>query len=126
MSIYYIKMIMKYRCEHTIIMKKEWCSMVADNIKVLRNTKGWTQSELAKKLGITRSSVNAWEMGISVPSTVYIVALARLFHVSTDFLLGLKNNASIDVSDLKETEIKILNELAHYFRSNPRDNGNTL
>ena len=47
-----------------------------------------TQAELAKKLGITRSSVNAWEMGISVPSTQYIVELALLYNVSTDYLLG--------------------------------------
>lgn len=90
--------------------------MVADNIKALRSSNGWTQSELAKKLGITRSSVNAWEMGISVPSTSYIVELAQLFHVSTDFLLGLKQNASIDISGLSEEEIRILNELVHYFR----------
>lgn len=95
--------------------------MVADNIKVLRTAKGWTQADLAKRLGITRSSVNAWEMGISVPSTAYLVEIARLFHVSTDFLLGLKQNASIDVSGLREQEIKILNELVNYFRSNQHE-----
>lgn len=94
--------------------------MIADNIKALRSSNGWTQSELAKKLGITRSSVNAWEMGISVPSTSYIVELAQLFHVSTDFLLGLKQNASIDISGLSEEEIKILNELVGYFRTMAR------
>ena len=100
--------------------------MVAENIKLLRTSKGWTQSDLAKKLGMTRSGVNAWEMGISVPSTAYLVELARLFHVSTDYLLGLKQNASIDVSDLGEQEIKILSELAHYFRSNPREHDDAL
>ena len=94
--------------------------MVAENIKALRSSNGWTQSELAKKLGITRSSVNAWEMGISVPSTAYIVELAQLFHVSTDFLLGLKQNASIDISGLSEEEVKILNELVQYFRKSTR------
>ena len=43
--------------------------MVADRIKALREQKKMTQAELAKRLGITRSGVNAWEMGISVPST---------------------------------------------------------
>ncbi|MCB6416065.1 helix-turn-helix domain-containing protein [Faecalimonas umbilicata] len=94
--------------------------MVAENIKALRSSNGWTQSELAKKLGITRSSVNAWEMGISVPSTAYIVELAQLFHVSTDFLLGLKQNASIDISGLSEEEVKILNELVQCFRKTTR------
>ena len=50
--------------------------MIADKIKLLREKSGLTQAELAKQIGITRSGVNAWEMGISVPSTHYIVELA--------------------------------------------------
>ena len=64
--------------------------MIADTIKLLRTARSMTQADLAKKLNITRSSVNAWEMGISVPSTTYIVELAQLFHVSTDYLLGIE------------------------------------
>lgn len=94
--------------------------MIADTIKMLRTSQNITQSELAKKLGITRSSVNAWEMGISVPSTSYLVELATLFHVSTDYLLGLKQNASLDVSGLEQEEIRIVNDLVQYFKSNKR------
>ena len=94
--------------------------MIADNIKALRSSCGWTQAELAKKLGITRSSVNAWEMGISVPSTSYLVELAQLFRVSTDYLLGLKQNASLDISGLSEEEIKILNELVQCFKKSTK------
>ena len=47
--------------------------MVADRIKTLREENQMTQAELARRLSITRASVNAWEMGISVPSTQYIV-----------------------------------------------------
>ena len=53
--------------------------MIAERVKCLREKQGLTQAELAKQLGITRSSVNAWEMGISVPSTQYVVELANLF-----------------------------------------------
>lgn len=63
--------------------------MIADKIKLLREKQGLTQADLAKKLGITRSSVNAWKMGISVPSTQYIVDLAILFEVSSDFILDI-------------------------------------
>lgn len=94
--------------------------MVADKIKTLRISNDWTQSTLAKKLGITRSSVNAWEMGISVPSTSYIVELAQIFHVSTDYLLGLNQNVSLDISELNEEEIKILNELVQYFKKSKK------
>ena len=41
--------------------------MIDERIKSLREKRDLTQSDLARKLGITRSSVNAWEMGISVP-----------------------------------------------------------
>ena len=65
--------------------------MIADKIKMLREKRGITQAELAKQLGLTRAGVNAWEMGISVPSTQYVVELALFFKVSTDYLIGLEN-----------------------------------
>ena len=85
--------------------------MIADKIKMLRNANNMTQSELARKLNITRSSVNAWEMGISIPSTTFIVELAQLFRVSTDYLLDLPTHNSIDISTLNETEISIVYNL---------------
>ena len=58
--------------------------MISDKIKELRKKQNLTQADIAKKLGITRSSVNAWEMGFSVPSPKYIVELAALFNVSSE------------------------------------------
>ena len=82
--------------------------MVADKIKVLREQRGMTQAELARRLGITRSGVNAWEMGITVPSTQYIVELALLFGVSTDYLLDLPSTKTLPVDGLTDTEIAAL------------------
>ncbi len=67
-----------------------------------------TQQELAKKLGITRSSVNAWELGISIPSTQYVIALAQLFQVSTDYLLGMDNSATMRISGLSEADVQLI------------------
>lgn len=106
---------MKYHYGYFILNKEEFI-MIADRIKQLRASCGMTQSDLAKKLNITRSSVNAWEMGISTPSTTYLVELSMLFHVSTDYLLGLENNVSLDISNLSEREIKIVYDLVLYFR----------
>lgn len=90
---------------------------IADRIKMLRNKYDITQTELAKKLEITRASVNAWEMGVSCPTVQYVIAMAEIFKVSTDYLLGLETNMFIDADGLSEKEIGMLSELAEYFRS---------
>lgn len=93
--------------------------MVAERIKYLREQKGLTQADLAKQLGITRSSVNAWEMGISVPSTQYIVELSNIFKVSTDYLLGVERSASISVAGLTEKDVQYVQGLiAHLEEKN--------
>lgn len=107
---------MKYHFDYNNITKKEVDRMVADRIKQLRTSNNMTQTDLAKKLNITRSSVNAWEMGISIPSTTYIVELSQLFKVSTDYLLGLSNNITLDVSMLNNREVQMLYELVLYFK----------
>ena len=90
--------------------------MVAERIKALREKKGITQAELARKLGVTRSGVNAWELGISVPSTQYIVELAAIFSVSTDYLLNVDTSASISINGLTEEDIKIVYEIIEHLK----------
>ena len=82
--------------------------MIADRIKDLREKNGLTQKELAKKLNITRSSVNAWEMGISLPSTQNVIELTRLFGVSSDYILCIDSKNALDVSGLSESDIQLL------------------
>ena len=91
--------------------------MVCEKIKNLRELNQMTQSVLARKLGVTRSSVNAWEMGISTPSTQYLVELAQLFKVSTDYLLGLEQSATVSVDHLAEDEKEIIFALMRKFES---------
>lgn len=90
--------------------------MIADRIKILREQQNKTQSELARQLGITRSSVNAWEMGISVPSTQYIVELAKIFKVSTDYLLGVNTTSTINVAGLTDSDIELLHTIILHLR----------
>lgn len=90
--------------------------MIDQKIKTLREKRGITQSELANQLGITRSGVNAWEMGISTPSTQYIIILAKFFNVSTDYLLGLSDTATISVEGLSDREIASLAEIIECYK----------
>lgn len=91
--------------------------MVADRIKFLREQLQLTQTELAKQLGITRSSVNAWEMGISMPSTQYIVRLSEIFSVSTDYLLNVDSSATVSVRGLTEKDVLLVNDLIAHLRN---------
>ncbi len=90
--------------------------MVADRIKSLREEKGFTQSSLAKKLGVTRSCVNAWEMGLSVPSTQGIVELSAIFDISTDYLLGVDRTATLSVQGLQEEDVQLVYNLICHLR----------
>ena len=90
--------------------------MIAERIKMLRENKQLSQSDLSKRSGITRSSINAWEMGISTPSTTYLVELSQIFHVSIDYLLGLDKNVSLDITGLDTEQVRILTDLAEHFR----------
>lgn len=80
--------------------------MIGEQIKETREKNNLTQSALAKRLGISRSAVNAWEMGISIPSAQYLIELSKLFNVTTDYLLGLDTRETIDISSLDEAEKK--------------------
>ncbi len=90
--------------------------MTADRIRQLREQYKMTQTGLAKKLGISRSSVNAWEMGISVPSTQYIVELSQLFKVTTDHLLCNDKDPAVNVSGLTDEDIRLVNEMIAHLR----------
>ena len=90
--------------------------MIADKIKLLREKQGITQTQLAKKLGITRSGVNAWEMGITIPSTQYIIELASFFKVSTDYLLDMPQTKTISVAGLTDREIASLIEIVACYK----------
>ncbi len=86
-----------------------------NRLKELRNKFGYTQSELAKKLSLTRASVNAWEMGLSSPSTPFLVELSRLFHVTTDYLLGLDECITIRTENMSDREISVILNLVEAF-----------
>lgn len=91
--------------------------MTADKIKALREAKGWTQADLARKLGITRNGVNSWEQGLSMPSPACLVDLAKTLSVSTDYLLGVESTAAVDVSGLDDKDVAVLAELADRLRN---------
>ena len=61
--------------------------IMAEKIALLRKQNGWSQEELAEKLGVSRQSVSKWESGGAIPDLDKVVKLSALFGVSTDYLL---------------------------------------
>lgn len=53
----------------------------------LRKERGWSQEALAAEIGVSRQAVSRWELGEVVPDTASVLAVSRLFGVSTDYLL---------------------------------------
>lgn len=91
--------------------------MTAERIKMLREARGWTQAELARRMSITRNGVNSWEQGLSMPSPACLVDLAKLFSVSTDYLLGVERLETVNVTGLNEEDIALLAQLADRLRN---------
>lgn len=59
----------------------------SEKILSLRKSRGLTQEQLAEKLNVSRQSVSKWESGQAIPELETIVALCRVFDITTDYLL---------------------------------------
>lgn len=90
--------------------------MTAERIKALREARGWTQAELARRMNITRNGVNSWEQGLSMPSPACLVDLSKVFSVSTDYLLGVERLKTVNVTGLDEKDVAMLAQLADRLR----------
>ena len=77
---------------------------LCERIAELRKTFGITQTELAKRLEVTRSAVNAWEMGFATPQLKHIVEMSKIFNTTVDGLLNTSSKVVIDITDLTEKE----------------------
>lgn len=60
---------------------------IADRIKYLRKQKGYSQEELADKVGVSRQAVSKWESEQSTPDLEKIIAMSDIFEVTTDYIL---------------------------------------
>lgn len=76
-----------------------------------RLLKNLSQKEVAKSVGISASIVSNYESGERTPSVEILIALARLYHCSTDYLLGfdkIDKDKCIDVSMLNDKQRNLL------------------
>lgn len=85
-------------------------------IRTLRKQNNLTQSQLAERLGLTKSVISAYENDLRLPSYDTLVVIARVFKVSTDYLLGIEPKEGLDLSGLTASEIKAIKELVNVLK----------
>lgn len=78
--------------------------MFGNRITELRLARNWTQVQLAQKLNVSKQTVSNWENNNILPSIELLIKLARLFSVTTDYLLALDNRVYIEVSGLTDVQ----------------------
>ena len=84
----------------------------------MRLRKNMTQAQLAQKLGLTKSVISAYETGLRLPSYDILIHIARIYNVSTDYLLGIEQKQEIDLSGLSQEEIDALMNLINAMKRN--------
>lgn len=92
----------------------------SSRLKELRIQAGLTQLQLAQRLGITKSVISFYELSERAPSPDVLVRIAKIFHVSTDYLLGLDKHETIDITGLTSHDIALLRALADSLRNKDR------
>ena len=85
-------------------------------LKELRTQAGLTQKQLADQIGITKSVVSFYELRERTPSPEVLVKLATVFHVSSDYLLGIEKGRSIDITGLDPEDEKAVRLIVEQLR----------
>ncbi len=83
---------------------------IGERIQALRHSRGLSQIQFAEEIGVSRQTVSKWESDAAVPDTEKVVALSRLFGVSTDDLLGLTQSDPAPVPEMTDAEADPLPE----------------
>ena len=63
---------------------------IAEKIKQLRKDNSMTQEDLAEKLNVSRQTISKWETSVTIPDADNIVAISKLFNITTDELLDYR------------------------------------
>lgn len=91
-------------------------------LKELRQSAGLTQKQLAEKLWLSKATVSYYEQSLRYPSPEILVKLSNVFHVSTDYLLGIEDKKqTLDVIGLPDEDIRFLEDAVSLLRKKNQD-----
>lgn len=84
--------------------------------KSLRKQSGLTQSELGRRVGLSKAVVSKYENGMGYPTFDTLIRIAKYFGVTTDYLLGVENGSTLDVSGLTESQLEAVHRTVNEFK----------
>lgn len=86
-------------------------------LKKLRQNAGLTQKQLADRLWLSKATISYYEQSLRYPSPEVLVKIAEVFHVTTDYILGIEEKKqTIDVTDLSDEDIEFLENAVKLLR----------
>ncbi len=91
--------------------------MLGQRICEMRMALGWSQVDLARRLGVAKQTVSNWENDNIQPSVEMLIRVAKTFNVSTDYLLGLSKELRLDVQDLPPEVVAHISALISDYRA---------
>lgn len=74
-------------------------SIFSKRVKQLRKDNGWSQDEMAQRLGVTRSAIGNWEQGTREPTYEMLEAIADVFNCEMQYLIGEKPASDLSVDE---------------------------
>lgn len=77
-------------------------------IKSLRLSLGMNQIEFGNRLNVTKQSVSNWENGNIQPSIDVLIKIAKTYSVSSDYLLGIDDKRTLDITGLSERQVSYI------------------
>lgn len=93
---------------------------LARRLRQLRTSQKMTQQQLGDRIGVAKSVVSYYESGDRCPSYDVLIRIAKVFHTSTDHLLGVSQDAIVDVTGLSDEDIAAVRSVAEALK---RKNG---
>lgn len=85
-------------------------------LKKLRQSKNYSQQALADKLSVTKSLISSYEQDLRLPSLDMLIKISTEFGVSTDYLLNLDRQKTINVEKLTDEQIAIISNTVNEFK----------
>ena len=90
-------------------------------VRLERMNRRWTQKQLAERLGLTKSVISAYETSMRYPSYDVLIHIATIFKVSTDYLLGMEKNRSIDISGLSAENERLVYQIVNALKESQHE-----